>query len=132
MALAGSAAAALIDVPFLSHVHRAIEITDEQPCLELRVFLSIHRHRANDVFRTLSYVDRMNFAARARTPALVSVGLMDEICPPSTVFATFNHYVGPKELRVWPYNGHEAGSGAHVLEQLRFLADRGVARAGPA
>jgi cephalosporin-C deacetylase len=127
--LVGSAAAALIDVPFLSHVRRAVEITDEQPYLELRVFLSIHRHRADDAFRTLSYVDGMNFAARARTPALVSVGLMDEICPPSTVFAAFNHYAGPKELRVWPYNGHEAGSGAHVLEQLRFLAERGIAPA---
>lgn len=125
-ALVGSAAAALIDVPFLCHLRRAIEVTDEPPYVELRTFLSVHRDRTDDVFRTLSYFDGVNFAARARSPALVSVGLMDEICPPSTVFAAYNHYAGPKELEVWPYNGHEAGASHHVVKKLHFLAKLGV------
>jgi len=118
--------AALVDVPFLSHIRRAIELTDEHPYNELTRFLAIHRTRAADAFRTLSYIDGTNFAARATTPVLMSVGLMDAICPPSTVFAAFNHYAGPKELRVWPYNGHEAGQGRHVVEQLAFLAAREI------
>ena len=39
-----------------------------------------------------------------------SVGLRDDITPPSTVFAAYNHYAGPKEIRVLPYSGHDAGS----------------------
>jgi len=129
-ALDGTALAALIDVPFLSHFVRAVEITDEEPYVELRHFLSVHRDRVADVFRTLSYFDGLNLAARSTVPALFAVGLMDRISPPSTVFAAFNHYAGPKEISVFPYNGHEAGSAQHVLSKIRFLADLGLAPPG--
>jgi cephalosporin-C deacetylase len=46
---------------------------------------------------------------------------MDEICPPSTVFAAFNAYAGPKEIRVWPYNGHEGGSQYEDLDDIERL-----------
>jgi cephalosporin-C deacetylase len=113
---------AMIDVPFLSHIRRAIDLTDDQPYVELTRFLHIHRSRVDDVFRTLSYFDGMNFAARAVSPALFAVGLRDTICPPSTVFASYNHYAGPKEIRIWPFSGHDAGDGTHTGEQLRFAA----------
>ena len=125
-ALAGTAIASCIDVPFLSHFRRATEVTDDAPYDEIRAFLAIHRFRVDDVFRTLSYVDGLNFAARATTPALFSVGMMDTVCPPSTVFAAYNHYAGEKDIRVWPFNGHEAGTIQHVHEKIRFLADRGI------
>jgi cephalosporin-C deacetylase len=121
-ALAPSVSAALVDVPFLCHFRRALEMTDRLPYDELRRFLSVHRDRVDRVFETLGYVDGMNFAARARPPALFSVGLMDEVAPPSTVFAAYNHYSGPGEIRTWPFSGHEAGSMHHVREQLTFLA----------
>ena len=44
------------------------------------------------VFKTLSYFDGVNFAARAHAPALFSVALMDAVCPPATVFAAYNAY----------------------------------------
>ena len=47
---------------------------------------------------------------------------MDDICPPSTVFAAYNHYAGPKSIRVWPYNQHEGGETYQALEKLKFLA----------
>lgn len=125
-ALAGDIAASCIDVPFLCDFRRAIEITDDAPYNELRTYLSIHRYRIDDVFRTLSYVDGQNFAVRATTPAIFSVGLMDTVCPPSTVFAAYNAYAGEKEVRIWPYNGHEAGTIQHVHEKLAFLAARGI------
>lgn len=125
-ALDGAAVAACIDVPFLCHFRRAVEITDEAPYNEIRAYLSVHRYRVDEVFRTLSYVDGLNFAARGKAPALFSVGLMDAICPPSTVFAAFNHYAGEKAIKVWPFNGHEAGTVQHVHERFGFLADRGI------
>ena len=52
---------------------------------------------------------------------------MDEITPPSTVFAAYNHYAGPHEIRVWPYNGHEAGELHQHAERIAFLEGLGLA-----
>ncbi len=125
--LATDVRASAIDVPFLCHWRRAIEITDAYPYQELVRYLSVKRGSADAVLATLDYFDGINFAVRARAPALFSVGLMDETCPPSTVFAAFNHYAGPKDIRVWPYSGHDAGALSQQLERYRFLADLGLA-----
>ena len=62
------------------------------------------------------------FAARATAPGRFSVALMDDVCPPSTVFAAYNHYAGgDKDIAVWPYNGHEGGAAFQRREQLRFV-----------
>ncbi len=114
-------AAVLADVPFLCHFRRAVTLVDTHPYAEIAHFCKVHRDRVEMVFRTLSYFDGMNFAARGRAPALFSTGLMDDVCPPSTVFAAYNHYAGPKEMRVWPFNRHEGGESDQNAEKLRFL-----------
>lgn len=53
---------------------------------------------------------------------------MDDICPPSTVFAAFNWYGGAsemasKQIEIYPFNGHEGGQAHQVAKQLRFVAD---------
>ncbi len=118
--------AALIDVPFLCDIERAITITDEMPYAELARYLAVHRDKVEATLATVRYVDGVNFARRSRVPALFSVGLTDKITPPSTVYAAFNHYAGPKALRVWPYSGHEAGELQHHAEQLAWLDGRGL------
>lgn len=114
--------AAMPDVPFLCHFRRAIELVDTYPYQEIVSFCKVHRDQLETVFRTLSYFDGMNFAARATARALFSVALMDDICPPSTVFAAYNHYHGPKDIRIYPFNQHEGGQSFQRLEQLQFLA----------
>jgi len=114
---------AIIGVPFLTQFRRASEITDTNPYLEIVDLCESNRDRVEQVFRTLSYFDGVNFAARATAPALYSVGLMDAICPPSTVFAAFNHYGGPKQIEVWPYNGHEGGGSFQIPINLRWLRE---------
>ncbi len=81
------------DVPFLCHYRRATEIMDTFPYNEIGNYCKTHRDKVETVFRTLSYFDGVNFAARAKAQALFSVGLMDMVCPPSTVYAAYNHYV---------------------------------------
>jgi len=81
----------------------------------------IGRDKIDTVFETLSYFDGVNFAARANAPALFSTALMDETCPPSTVFAAYNHYNAPKDIHVWPYNNHEGGETFQTVEKLKFL-----------
>jgi cephalosporin-C deacetylase len=113
--------ASLPDVPFLCHFRRATEITDAAPYAEIVGFLRAHRHKVDRVFRTLSYFDGMQFAARAQCRALFSVALMDQVCPPSTVFAAFNHWAGPKDICVWPFNQHNGGEMFQMREKIRFL-----------
>ncbi len=117
-------AAAMPDVPFLCHYRRATEIVDTHPYQEIARYCKVHRAKTDVVFNTLAYFDGVNFAARANVPALFSVGLMDDICLPSTVYAAFNHYAGPKEIRVWPYNYHEGGETYQNVEKIKFLAAR--------
>ncbi len=113
--------AVMPDVPFLSHIRRATEITDASPYQEIARYCVSHRDQVDQVFETLTYFDGMQFAARASAPALFSAGLMDEVCPPSTVFASFNHYAGPKEIETWRYNHHEGGGTFQVAKKLAFL-----------
>ena len=118
--------AVMPDVPFLCHYARALEISDRDPFEEITRYLSVRRRTVDQVLATLSYFDGVNFAKRAQAPAYFSVALRDLTCPPSTVYAAYNHYAGEKDIRVWPFNGHEAGTIQHVHEKIRFLADRGI------
>jgi cephalosporin-C deacetylase len=113
--------AVMPDVPFLCHYRRATEITDGYPYQEIVRYLQAHRDKEEQVFSTLAYFDGVNFASRASAKALFSVALMDEICPPSTVFAAYNAYGGPKDIRVYRYNHHEGGGNYHTQEKVQFL-----------
>lgn len=123
-ALAPDVQIAMPDVPFLCHFRRATEITDAHPYQELGRYCLTHRDKVDAVFATLAYFDGMNFAARARADALFSVGLMDEICPPSTVYAAYNHYSGPKAIEVYRYNHHEGGGTFQARAKLAFVNER--------
>lgn len=120
--------AVMPDVPFLCHFRRAVDVTDGFPYQELVQYLSVHRGTAERVFRTLSYVDAVHLGRRADAPALFSVALRDDICPPSTVFAAYNHYAGlaPQRpetaIEVYEFNRHEGGQGYQLDRQLRWLA----------
>ena len=119
--LGGEVVAALPDVPYLCHWRRAVTLTDAMPYQEIAKYLLVHRDHEAKVFGTLAYFDGVNFAARAKAKTLFSVGLMDEICPPSTVYAAYNHWAGPKDIRVWTYNHHEGGGQFQVVEKVRYL-----------
>ena len=119
--LVSDVVAAMPDVPFLCHYRRATEIEDTYPYKEIAEFCHVHRDKVDTVFNTLSFFDGVNFAARAKARTLFSVGLMDKICPPSTVYAAYNHWAGEKDIKVYPYNGHEGGQSYQTLEKVRFL-----------
>ncbi|MCR2801819.1 acetylxylan esterase [Microbacterium sp. zg-Y818] len=116
--------AAMPDVPFLCHFERAVGLTDSDPYQEVVRYLSVHRGAEERVFETLSYFDGVSFARRATASALFSVALMDPVCPPSTVYAAFNHYSGDKRIEVYTHNQHEGGQAHQWYAQASFLADR--------
>jgi cephalosporin-C deacetylase len=123
-ALGGEPAAVLADVPFLSEFRRACDLASVPPYTELTGYLSVHRDHAAAVFDTLAYFDVSVLAAWARSPALFSVALMDLTCPPSTVYAAYNAYAGPKQMSVYPFNDHEGGQAFHEAVQLRFVREQ--------
>ena len=129
-ALADDVAAVVANVPFLCDIARAVGITDSKPFAEVVEYLAVHRDAADRVLRTLSYVDGVALARRGTAPARFSVALMDTIVPPSTVVAAHREWNGPKDLRVWRYNGHESGGPVEDQEAVTFVAD--TVRAAPA
>jgi len=114
-------AAALPDVPFLCDLRRATTLVDTHPYNEIARFCSVHRDRTEQVLSTLDHIDGVHHAARGVAPSLWSVGLMDDTCPPSTVYAAYNAYAGPKEIVEYPYNQHEGGQQFQDARKLAFL-----------
>jgi cephalosporin-C deacetylase len=115
--------AALPDVPFLCHFERAVGLTDADPYGEIVRYLAVHRDLIEQTFRTLPYFDGLSFAARAHAPAIFSVGLLDPICPPSTVFAAHNLYAGDSTIEIYDFNEHEGGQGQHWRKQANWLRE---------
>jgi cephalosporin-C deacetylase len=121
--LSGAVKLAMPNVPFLCHYRRATQIQTTNPYEEISKYLAIHREKVEQVFRTLSYFDGVNFSTRARAKTLFSVALMDEVCPPSTVYAAYNHWAGEKDIRVYEYSHHEGG-GSHHTQAMILTARR--------
>lgn len=118
-------AAVLPDVPFLSDFPRSIRLTPQAPFTELTTYLSVHRDRVDHVFEVLGFFDGVNFARRATAPARFSVGLMDDVVLPSSVFAAYNDYAGAdREIDVYEFNGHEGGQGHQWVRQVEWLRER--------
>jgi cephalosporin-C deacetylase len=70
------------------------------------------RHeRENEIFTKLGYIDCQHLAPRIRAEVLMGVGLMDQICPPSTQFATYNKIAAKKDMVIYPDYAHEGMPG---------------------
>lgn len=129
-ALADGLAGAAPDVPFLADFPRATTLVDTEPYAEVARYLATHRDHAERALRTLAHLDVAILARWATSPALFSVGLMDETCPPSTVYAAYHAYGGPAEIREYAYNEHEGGGEFHDVVKLAWLAQRFAAATG--
>src|SRR6201996_230911 len=108
------------DVPFLCDIQRAITLAPRPPYTEIPEFLAENVALIDTALNTLRYIDCALLARRISATTLVSVGLMDDICPPSTVFAAYNEITADKDIIVYPYSGHNVPH-AHAEPQLRHL-----------
>jgi cephalosporin-C deacetylase len=105
------------DVPFLCDIERGMELAPDPPYTELVRFLAVNTHLEDAVRNTVRHVDNALLARRIRARTLMSVGLNDTLCPPSTVFAAYNAIEAEKEIVVLPFSGHVTPS-THVERQL--------------
>lgn len=111
------------DVPWLSDFKRSVDLA-EGPYEEITDFLKRFPEKIDKVFETLSYFDNMNLVRKVTVShAYYSVGLWDSICPPSTVYASYNWIPEgvEKKIEVYPYNGHEGGGSLHQQRKLIWL-----------
>jgi cephalosporin-C deacetylase len=111
------------NVPFLCDFRRAIGLSPTYPYKEIADFLAQQVDVLDAALDTLRYVDCALLARRITADCLLSVGLMDEICPPSTVFAAYNEVPGSKEIAVYPFGVHDLPL-RHHERQLRHLRER--------
>lgn len=106
----------MAEVPGFCHFPRTFELTRTPPWTDI---LTYFRHRPGDIeqaMRTLSYVELNNMTHRIACPTLVSAGLQDELCVPSTIFSAFNRIpIADKCIEWFPYNGHEANLNAENM-----------------
>jgi iduronate 2-sulfatase len=70
------------------------------------------------------YFDAVNFARFAQAPAFFTVGFIDVVCPPTSVYAAYNAVLGEKEMADYIHDGHEfppAGSAATQAAILKYM-----------
>jgi cephalosporin-C deacetylase len=78
----------------------------EELCQYFRRFDPLHLLE-EETFMKLGYIDIQNLVKRIKGEVLMGVGLMDNICPPSTQFAAYNKITSPKQMVVYPDYSHE-------------------------
>jgi cephalosporin-C deacetylase len=111
------------DAPFLCDIRRAVTLTPATPYAEVAQFLAQHVQLEDVALDTLRYVDCALLARRITADCLLSVGLMDQICPPSTVFAAYNEITAQKQIAVHSFGLHDVPS-QHRERQLTHLRSR--------
>lgn len=117
--------AVMPDVPFLCDFPRAVRVAARDPYCEIVRYLAQHRNNAAQVFETLRYFDGVNFARQSSAAALFSVAVMDDVCPPSTVYGAFNAYAGAdKSIVEYEFNNHEGGGPFQEQRQMAWLGQR--------
>lgn len=98
--------------PFLADYQRVWEMDlAENAYAELREWFRLfdpQHEKEEEVFTRLGYIDTQHLAKRIEAEVVMNVGLMDQICPPSTQFAVYNKIKAPKSLQIFPDYGHEA------------------------
>ena len=113
--------------PFLCDYQRVWEMDQAANAYaELKTYFRNHdpRHeRETEIFTALGTIDVQHLMPRVGGEVLMGVGLMDNVCPPSTQFAAFNEIAGPKQTVVYPDFGHETlpGFGDRVWEFMGGL-----------
>jgi cephalosporin-C deacetylase len=97
--------------PFLTDYQRVWKIDQDRNAYEeLRTYFrqfDPQHEREEAIFTQVGYIDTQHLAPRIKAEVLMGVGLMDEVCPPSTQFAAFNKITSPKSYELYPDYGHE-------------------------
>ncbi len=86
--------------------------------------VSITNGKANEAeLQTARYFDNVNFARRCHAKgAAVTVGFIDTVCPPTSVYAAYNALTVPKQIHIDALSGHTSTPGASKFMQEAAFA----------
>ena len=80
-----------------------------------------------DVAQNAPYFDAAFFAKRIKAEAYLTVGLVDAVCAPTSVFAAYNNIPGNKHITILPTHGHgktfSLKFNARLLEVIKQVKD---------
>jgi cephalosporin-C deacetylase len=87
-----------------------------------RKFDALHE-RENEIFTKLGYIDSQHLAPRIKARVMMTTGLMDKVCPPSTQFAAYNKIKSEKSMVIYPDYAHEdlPGEADRIFQFMREL-----------
>ena len=112
------------NVPFLTDFPLSMTVTGN-PFRELVRYIESHPEQTEEVFRTVSYFDALNVAARIKTPTLISVGLWDRTCPAPSIYKMFLALgSADKKIGVYPYLDHGEVGRFHRKVVNQWLLER--------
>jgi cephalosporin-C deacetylase len=99
----------IAEIPYLCHFRRAVEWADEiknLTYLEIANLIREYPEKENEIFKTLSYFDNLNLCNNIKAETIITCALKDVVCPPSTIFAVYNHIKSKKDIFLLPYSEH--------------------------
>ncbi len=112
----------IAEIPYLCHFRRAVEWAEELKDLTYREIVNLIKEYPNmekEMFKTLSYFDNLNLCSWIKCKTIITCGLQDIVCPPSTIFAVYNHIKSEKQIDILPYYGHSLET-VHNFEEKKL------------
>lgn len=100
------------NVPFLSDFKDYFKVAF-WPGSEFEAYFKNNPKSEDTIYETLSYIDIKNLAPWVKAPVIMSVGLVDPVCPPHINFAAYNQLTIEKSYIVYPEAGHSLPSEYH-------------------
>lgn len=112
----------IAEIPYLCHFRRAVEWAEEFNHITYLEFTSIIKRqpeKEEEIFKTLSYFDNLNLCSWIKARTIITCAMKDTVCPPSTIFAVYNHIKSEKNMEVM--NFHEHSSDAIIMFEEKKL-----------
>lgn len=110
----------IADIPWMCEWQKFFEITRWD---EIDAWFDENPEQTwQSMLKTFSYFDTKNMAKKIKCPVIMGIGLQDNICPPSTSFATYNYIESKKQYSVYKYARHYQPS-SHYENRFEFLRD---------
>ncbi len=112
------------NVPFLTDFPLSMTVTGN-PFRNLVWYIESHPDQTDLVYRTVSYFDVLNVAARIKVPTLISLGLWDRTCPAPSIYNMFLALgSADKKICIYPYLDHGEVGTPHGKVVNSWLQDR--------
>lgn len=105
-ALNPKVAAIVADIPNMCRMDYGI-LYSVSSLNEIAQYIKRYPEQLDQILAHLAHFDMLNLAPRIQAPIMVSVGWKDTVCMPETIYAAYNRIEAAKEIRDYPFSGHE-------------------------